>query len=119
VLLPPNMPLGRVLGHPCVDFMGFQRCTIRSCTANAQTQAVCAKWLDSKPWVRVPAGQTAHVIPDCRDGGVWDDSLVVDCLRGGEWRGCNVMPRAEASGAQCLDAPSGVVWAGERLEDSL
>ena len=23
------------------------------------------------------------------------------------------------AGAQCLDAPSGVVWAGERLEDSL
>jgi hypothetical protein len=68
-----------------------------------------------------------YVIPDCRtaDGG-WDDTAVVDCRRAGvlldggaAWWGCNVFPRTEAVGTRCLDAPTGVVVAGERLEDSL
>lgn len=121
--------LPRVLGDPngvvrdCMEVVAWDDCTIDTC---ATFPAVCAAWDAGRPVTRVRSA-SKYVIPDCRglDGG-WDDSVVADCRRKGvapdggtRWWGCNVFPRAEAVGTQCLDAPSGIVFAGERVEDSL
>lgn len=121
--------LPRVLGDPngvvrdCVEVVAWDDCTIDTC---ATYPAICQLWDASVPVVRVRSA-SKFVIPDCRglDGG-WDDNVVADCRRKGvapdggtRWWGCNVFPRAEAVGTQCLDAPSGIVVAGERVEDSL
>jgi hypothetical protein len=106
----------------CVEVLRLEDCAFEDC---AKTPGAC----DVKDAGLAKADRAAskYVIPDCRapDGG-WDDSAVVDCRRAGvlldggaAWWGCNVFPRAEAVGTQCLDAPTGVVVAGERLEDSL
>lgn len=81
--------------------------------------AIAAKRGDANPFTRVRAA-ARHVIPDCSVDGGWDTNHApVDCLRNGEWRGCNVFPRSEATGTQCLVAPSNVVEAGDSIEDSL
>jgi hypothetical protein len=106
----------------CVEVLRLEDCAFEDCTKGPDA-------CDAKNAGIVKAARAAskYVIPDCRapDGG-WDDSAVVDCRRrgvlmdgGAAWWGCNVFPRAEAVGTQCLDAPTGVVMAGERLEDSL
>jgi hypothetical protein len=103
----------------CVEVLRLEDCAFEDCAAgecDVRDAGLAQARAASK-----------YVIPDCRapDGG-WDDSAVVDCRRAGvlsdggaAWWGCNVFPREEAVGTQCLDAPTGVVVAGERLEDSL
>jgi hypothetical protein len=105
----------------CVEVLRLEDCAFEDC---AKTPDAC----DAKDAGLAKArAASKYVIPDCRapDGG-WNDNAVVDCRRarvlldgGAGWWGCNVFPRAEAVGTQCLDAPTGVVMAGERLEDSL
>lgn len=124
-----SFTLPRALGAPdrrvrdCIEVMDWASCDLDPCST---FPAVCAAWDAGQPVTRARSA-SKFVIPDCRstDGG-WDDSAVVDCRRRGVapdggvgWWGCNVFPRGEATGTQCLDAPSGVVFAGERVEDSL
>lgn len=62
------------------------------------------------------------VVPNCwREDGGWNDNAIVDCQRrvpepdGGastHYLGCNVMPKADAVGSQCVPVSCGVV-AGE------
>ncbi len=121
--------LPQVLGDPdgivrnCVEVVDWASCDLDTC---ATYPAVCAAWDAGQPVVRVRSA-SKYVIPDCRgpDGG-WDDTSVVDCRRKGvgndggtAWWGCNVFPRSESVGTKCLDAPSGTVMAGERIEDSM
>lgn len=66
-------------------------------------------------------------IPDCRTGGVWNDAHApVDCratgplgLRdgGARWRGCNVLPAALATGAECLAVECGVLQGDDVREE--
>lgn len=37
----------------------------------------------------------------------------VDCLRSGKWRGCNVMPKEEASGSECEPASCWIYFGEE------
>lgn len=126
-----------VLGDPngvvrdCVDVVDWPSCELATC---ATYPAVCALWDAGQPVVRVRSA-SKYVIPDCRVGGKWEDQLgqdggpVPDCMGvglyglpdggGPRWFGCNRLSRDSAAGTQCLDAPSGIVYAGERLEDSL
>lgn len=106
----------------CIEVMDWTACDLDACATHA---GVCEQWDAGNPFTRVRAA-SKHVIPDCRgsDGGWVDDHAPVDCLRrtedgGSRWAGCNVMPRSESVGASCLNAPSGVVFAGEQLQDSL
>lgn len=116
-VLPPGI---RGLGR-CIEVLDdWRHCDI---DATATFPAVASRWGQAVPLV-VVRSTSRHVIPDCRDGGAWDDRLVVDCRMrqpdgGARWAGCNAMPRAQAVGTQCLDAPTGVVLQGERLEDAL
>jgi hypothetical protein len=121
---PPEKSLAIALPEvlaDCVEVLRLEDCTFEDC---AKGPGACD--VKDAGLTKVRAA-SKYVIPDCRtpDGG-WDDSAVVDCRRAGvlldggaAWWGCNVFPRAEAVGTQCLDAPTGVVVAGERLEDSL
>ena len=88
-----------------------------------------AATLAGQPITRVRTA-SKWVIPDCRnsDGGWNDHHAPVACNATGAyglpdggpvWRGCNVLPRANSTGAACIDSPTGVVFAGERLEDAL
>jgi hypothetical protein len=105
----------------CVEVLRPEDCAFEDC---AKGPGACD--VKDAGLAKVRAA-SKYVIPDCRaPDGSWDDSAVVDCRRAGvlldggaAWWGCNVFPRAEAVGTQCLDAPTGVVVAGERLEDSL
>jgi len=106
----------------CVEVVAWSDCTLDPANAYPNITTV---WSAANPFTRVRSA-SSHVIPDCRspDGG-WDDNHApVDCLRrtedgGTRWAGCNIIRRSEASGTQCLDSPTGVVFAGERLEESL
>lgn len=122
-VLPRALGAQGSLARECVEVVNWADCDLDTC---ATFPAVCASWDAGQPVTRVRSA-SKYVIPDCRglDGG-WDDSAVVDCRRKGvapdggtRWWGCNVFPRAEAVGTQCLDAPSGIVFAGERVENSL
>jgi hypothetical protein len=127
ILLPKASRATQEGLRDCVEVMDWGDCDIDPCASHA---AVCAAWIDSNPFTRVRTA-SKHVIPDCReaDGGWNDNHAPVDCLGTGqfgawdsgapEWRGCGVLPRALSTGTQCLNAPSGTVFAGERLEDSL
>jgi hypothetical protein len=105
----------------CVEVLRLEDCTFEDCVKGPGACDVKDAGLAKA------RAASKYVIPDCRTAdGSWDDSAVVDCRRAGvlldggaAWWGCNVFPRAEAVGTQCLDAPTGVVVAGERLEDSL
>ena len=108
----------------CIEVMDWTACDLDSCATHAGT---CEKWDAGNPFTRVRAA-SKYVIPDCRgdDGGWVDDHAPVDCLRlgyasdgGYGWAGCNAVPRSLSAGSRCLNAPSGVVFAGERLQDSL
>lgn len=124
--------LPRALGAPgslareCIEVVDWSACDVDPC---ATFPAVCNAWDAGQPVKRVRTA-SKYVIPDCRgdDGGWVDNHASVDCLRlgyasdgGYGWAGCNVMRRADAKpgSTACLDAPTGVVYAGERLEDSL
>jgi len=118
VILPPAARAVKA----CIEVIDFTQCDVDPI---ASYPVVALKWGDPNPFTRVP-GASRFVIPDCRnpDGGWNDAHSPVACLRslpdgGAEWKGCNVMPRAESTGGQCLPAPSGVVRLGERLEESL
>jgi hypothetical protein len=47
----------------------------------------------------IVASPPTCVIPACDES-----EKPVDCLRNGRWRGCNVIPASESSGAECLPA---------------
>lgn len=118
VILPPASKAVK----SCIDIIDFSKCDMDPV---ATFPAVAAKWGDANPFTRV-AGSSKAVIPDCRnpDGGWNDQHAPVACTRtqvggGTAWAGCNVMPRSESNGAQCLNAPSLTVMQGDRLEDSL
>lgn len=121
VLLPPR---SQSVAGPCIEVMRWADCTLEAVTGGTQAAAL-AYWVAEIP-VLVARSSSSHVVPDCRgaDGG-WDDAHApVACQRrepdgGSRWSGCNVMPRAQAVGGACLDAPTGVVFFGERWEDSL
>lgn len=121
VLLPPR---SQSVAGPCIEVMAWADCTLEAVTAGTQAAAL-AYWVAEIP-VLVARSSSSHVVPDCRgaDGG-WDDAHApVACQRrepdgGSRWAGCNVMPRAQSVGGACLDAPTGVVYFGERWEDSL
>jgi hypothetical protein len=102
----------------CVRVVDWRACDLDPV---ASFPAVASRWGTANPFVRVRSA-SKYVIPDCRlpDGGWNTEHAPVDCrsLDGG-WRGCNVQPRAQMTGTACLDSPSGVVEAGERIEDSL
>lgn len=102
----------------CVHVMDWSACNLDPV---ASFPAVASRWGNSNPFV-LARSASKFVIPDCRnaDGGWNDQHAPVACtsLDGG-WRGCNVMPRAQMTGAACLDAPSGVVDGNERIEDAL
>lgn len=122
----------RALGDPnsivrdCIEVLDWATCDLDTC---ATYPATCASWDAGQPMTRVRAA-SRYVIPDCRnsDGG-WDKNHApVNCGATGafglpdggpRWAGCNVLPRTNAVGPACLDAPSGNVFLGERLEDSL
>jgi len=117
---PGSLALPDVLAD-CIEVLRLEDCTVDDCD---KYPGACD--VRDAGVVRARAA-SKYVIPDCRapDGG-WDDTAVADCRRRGvlidggvAWWGCNVFPREEAVGTQCLDAPTGVVVAGERLEDSL
>ena len=119
-----NFVLPRVLGDPqgiareCIEVVDWGACDIETC---ATRPAICAAWDAGQPIVRVRTA-SKFVIPDCRDvdGGWVDNHAPVDCTElDGGWRGCNVGLRTQRTGTKCLDAPSGLVRAGERVEDSL
>lgn len=124
--------LPRVLGDPngiareCIEVMDWASCDLDPC---ATFPAICAAWDAGQPIARVRTA-SRWVIPDCRnsDGGWNDQHAPVACRATGAyglpdggpvWRGCNVIPRANSTGAACLDSPTGVVFGGERLEDAL
>lgn len=116
------MPPAAKAVKSCIDLIDFSKCDLDPV---ASFPAVAAKWGDSNPFSRVP-GASKAVIPDCRnpDGGWNDRHAPVACTRtqpdgGTAWMGCNVMPRSESNGAQCLNAPSLSVIQGDRLEESL
>lgn len=118
VLLPPA---ARVV-KSCIEVVDFTQCDV---DPTASFPAVALNWGDPNPFTRVPSA-TKYVIPDCRnpDGGWSDAHEPVDCLRSLPlkkfgWVGCNVIPRGESSGSQCLPAPSGSVILGDRLEESM
>lgn len=123
-VLPRAFAAQGSLARECIEVVDWAACDVDACAAFS---AVCGAWDAGQPVTRVRSA-SKYVIPDCRgaDGG-WDDGHAsVDCLRlgyasdgGYGWAGCNVIPRGLSAGSQCLDAPSGVVFAGERLEDSL
>ena len=122
--------LPRALGDPqglareCIEVVDWAQCDIETCAARP---GVCSAWDAGQPLTRVRSA-SRYVIPDCRglDGGWVDNHAPVDCLRRGHapdggygWAGCNVIARNQSAGSRCLDAPSGLVRAGERVEDSL
>jgi hypothetical protein len=126
ILLPRASDKVRGGLRECVEVVDWTACDLDNC---ATFSGVCAKWDAGNPFTRVRSA-SHFVIPDCRntDGGWNDNHAPVDCLAAGarglldggpRWFGCNVLPRASATGTQCLDAPTGTVFAGERLEDSL
>lgn len=117
VLLDAGEPSGRVLSSldctgalvdaglsPTPYALG---CWAFSCgeggTAATVGMADICEQPDAGPQVR-----SACVVPNCwADGGVWDDSAVVDCRYSfdggpGVWRGCNVMHVSEAVGSACV-----------------
>jgi hypothetical protein len=109
-----------------VEVVAWSDCTLEAANAHP---GIVATWQAANPFTRVRSA-SSHVIPDCKgtDGGWVDDHAPVDCLRlgyaadgGYGWAGCNVLRRADArpGSTACLDSPTGVVYAGERLEDSL
>lgn len=121
-VLPRALAAKGSLARECIEVVDWAACDVDPC---ATFPAVCAAWDAGQPVTRVRSA-SKYVIPDCRDalpdGGLqWvDNHAPVDCTElDGGWRGCNVGLRAQRRGAKCLDAPSGVVFAGERLEDSL
>lgn len=124
-VLPRALGAADSLARVCIEVVDWGACDLDTC---ATFPATCASWDAGQPVTRVRSA-SKFVIPDCRTGGVWDDNHApVDCLATGafglpdggpRWAGCNVLPRASSTGAQCLDAPSHAVTAGERLEDSL
>lgn len=118
VILPPA---ARAI-KSCVEVVDFAQCDV---DPTGSFPSVALKWGDPNPFTRVPTA-TKFVIPDCRnaDGGWNELHAPVACLRslpdgGTGWKGCNVIPRSEASGGACLPAPSGSVMLGDRLEESL
>lgn len=117
-ILPRALGAEGAIVRGCVEVVDWESCDIDTC---AMHPAVCGAWDARQPVTRVRAA-SKYVIPDCRkpDGG-WDDHHApVDCVElDGGWRGCNVALRSQRVGTQCLDAPTGVVYAGERVEDSL
>lgn len=77
--------------------------------------------------LRNDAGTWKCIIPDCFVGSVPDNGRTVDCQRRQfdtfanatvtRWRGCNVMPSAEAVGAACVPAPCSLEMLGlEKVE---
>lgn len=127
ILVPHASKAVREGLRDCMEVMDWASCDLDSCATHAGT---CEKWEDANPFTRVRAA-SKYVIPDCRTdaGTVWDDNHApVDCLATGayglpdggpRWAGCNVVLRSAATGTQCLNAPSGTVYAGDRIEDSL
>lgn len=117
-VLPRALGAQGSLARECIEVLDWASCDIETCAARP---GVCAQWDAGQPVTRVRTA-SKYVIPDCRrpDGG-WDDHHApVDCVElDGGWRGCNVALRSQRVGTQCLDAPTGVVYAGERVEDSL
>jgi len=114
ILLPPR-------ASKCIELLDFDKCDLDNV---ATYPAIAAKWDHNIPATVVRAA-SKFVLPDCReDGGYNANGGPVDCDRrtedgGRRWFGCNVIPRAEAVGAACLDAPGGTVYSGERIEDAL
>lgn len=122
LVLPPRI----TRASRCLEVLDWSDCDLDPV---ATFPAVAAKWDDAVP-VTIARSSSRYVIADCRDpDGGWDDKHAeVDCRAigarglpdgGPRWFGCNVLPRSVAVGTQCLDAPSGVVLAGERLEGAL
>jgi hypothetical protein len=120
LVLPPRI----ARASRCVEVVEWAHCDLDPV---ANFPAVAAKWDDPVP-LTLARSSSKHAIPDCHgdDGGWVDKHEPVDCRRveldgGSRWAGCNVLPRAAATGTQCLDAPTGTVFfiQGERLEDAL
>lgn len=117
-VLPRALGAQGGLARECIEVVDWAGCDVETC---AVRPSICADWDAGQPLTRVRTA-SKFVIPDCRgtDGGWVDNHAPVDCTElDGGWRGCNVGLRAQRRGTQCLDAPSGIVYAGERLEDAL
>lgn len=117
-VLPRALAAQGSLARECIEVVDWSACDVETC---AVRPSICADRDAGQPLTRVRSA-SKFVIPDCRgaDGGWVDNHAPVACTQlDGGWRGCNVGLRAERTGAKCLDAPTGVVYAGERLEDSL
>lgn len=102
----------------CVRVKSWQDCDLDPV---GTFPAVASRWGNANPFVLARTA-SKFVIPNCKlpDGGFDHNHAPVDCQpRDAGWRGCSVMLRAEAAGAECLDAPTGVVDYGTRLEDNL
>ena len=57
---------------------------------------------------KIVAAPPQCVIPVCDES-----EKPVDCLRSGKWRGCNVMPKEEASGSECKPASCWIYFGEE------
>jgi hypothetical protein len=113
-------------GPECLSVVDWGACSIEEAAPEDKERP----WADIRTSLTPAPAASAYVVPDCRDdAGRWVDMHApVDCYAvgalgapdgGPRWFGCNVFPRRWSAGTQCLDAPTGVIWLGDRLEDSL